>query len=112
MSLDLIPGKFYVVDTMAGSLSAGVVPGPHDDKAAAERDRLDCNIADDCIVRRVPYRVPLCNVQTLGASAGYGFGKTKEEAIVNAIAEAQKTDKNARYNPQTNTVDFRGGANC
>lgn len=54
MSLDLIPGKFYVIDTMAGSLSAGVVSGPHDDKAAAERDRLDCNIADNALSAASP----------------------------------------------------------
>ena len=108
--MNLIPGKWYVIDLF--STYGEPTSGPFDTEAEAEDERSAINIADDCIVRRAQYRVPLCNVQTLGASAGFGFGRTKEEAIANAIALANETDPEARYNPSTGTVDFAGGINC
>ena len=46
-----IKGKWYVVDCMARSDDC-IVSGPFDTRAAAEADRVQLNIADDCIVAR------------------------------------------------------------
>jgi len=57
-------------------------------------------------------RVPLINVQTLGAKAGYGEGKTRDEAIADALARAKQIDPNAKYDAQCGGVTFAGGMNC
>ena len=44
----LTPGKFYVVDRF-GPLGE-VISGPFDTPQAAETDRTEINIADDCFV--------------------------------------------------------------
>lgn len=57
------------------------------------------------------HKVYLVNCQTIGASCGYGIGKTKEEAIADAIELAKhKGDPNPRY--EGGQVWFRGGVNC
>ena len=50
MSPKLIIGKFYVVDGMASNANDFMVSGPFDSAEAAERDRQEINIADDCLV--------------------------------------------------------------
>lgn len=43
--LKMKPGKFYVLDQFTGP-----VCGPFDTAAAAEAERVQINIADDCVV--------------------------------------------------------------
>lgn len=57
-----------------------------------------------------PIKVYLVNVQTLGAMCGYGTGKTKDEAIADALKRARETDPQAWY--ANGQVYFRGGVNC
>jgi hypothetical protein len=56
------------------------------------------------------FKVYLVNSQTLGAMCGYGEGKTREEAIADALRKARETDPDARY--EGGQVWFRGGVNC
>lgn len=56
------------------------------------------------------FKVRLVNVQTLGASCGYGVGNTLELAIADALRIARETDANAYY--EGGVVCFAGGVNC
>ena len=58
------------------------------------------------------YRVSLINSQTIGAMAGYGEGKTHEEAKADALQRARRMDPNAYYDRQSGAVVFAGGVNC
>lgn len=49
-------GQFYVMDRFASSAQAAYVSGPFDTRAAADADRREYNIADDCDVFEVPAR--------------------------------------------------------
>lgn len=55
------------------------------------------------------FRVRLVNVQTIGASAGYGEGRTHEEAKEHALRIARETDPHAYY--EGGVVCFAGGVN-
>jgi len=48
--ISLIPGKWYVLDRFSHPDNAPVA-GPFDDKAAAEKERQQLNIAGDCVVK-------------------------------------------------------------
>ena len=48
--MQMIPGKFYVLDRF--SEVEEPVSGPFDTKEQAEADREQLNIADDCFVRK------------------------------------------------------------
>lgn len=48
------PGKFYVMDTFAHTAQDAYVSGPFGTRAAAEQDRRERNIADDCQVCEAP----------------------------------------------------------
>jgi hypothetical protein len=61
---------------------------------------------------RKTVKVYLCNVQTLGAMCGYGTGRTKEEAVADALRQARERDPRAFYDQATNQVKFAGGVNC
>ena len=50
-AIQLISGKFYVLDVFAKH-GRPAVSGPFDTWKQAEKDRREINIADDCIVRR------------------------------------------------------------
>jgi len=56
------------------------------------------------------HKVELVNVQTIGAQCGYGYGRTREAAIEDALRKAREMDPNARY--EGGVVWFRGGINC
>jgi len=45
--MELIVGKYYVVDLFSGPIS-----GPFDTRAEAEAERVQLNIAEDCQVRK------------------------------------------------------------
>lgn len=57
------------------------------------------------------YKVFIVNVQTVGAHAGYGWGKTLEEAQKDALEQARKTDPAAYLSPGGYQVYFAGGIN-
>ena len=57
-------------------------------------------------------RVRLVNIQTLGARCGWGTGRTREQAIANALILARQDDPKAWYDKQSGVVTFRGGINC
>ena len=61
---------------------------------------------------RTGYKVELVNYQTLGAMAGYGYGKTLEEAQQDALRRAREFDPNAKLSPGGYQVWFAGGVNC
>jgi hypothetical protein len=54
--MNLIPGKYYVLDQFARPRADGTMPdplaGPFDTKAEAEAERVQLNIADDCYIGR------------------------------------------------------------
>jgi len=54
-------------------------------------------------------KVYLVNVQTTGAMCGYGQGRTREEAIADALRKAREMDSNAYY--EGGVVCFAGGIN-
>lgn len=60
----------------------------------------------------IRHKIPLLNVQTLGASCGYGEGATRDEAIADALMKAKATDPDARFSEFTGHVHFAGGVNC
>ena len=55
-------------------------------------------------------KIPLINGRTLNSQAGYGLGRTKQEAIENALIKARKRDPHAFY--REGQVWFDGGINC
>lgn len=58
------------------------------------------------------YKVVLINLQTLGASCGYGEGKTLQEAQENALKLAKERDPKAYLSDSGYQVYFCGGINC
>jgi len=58
------------------------------------------------------YKVRLVNLQTIGAMAGYGTGKTLEQAQEAALRLARESDPNAKLAPSGLEVWFAGGVNC
>lgn len=58
------------------------------------------------------FRVELVNVQTVGASCGYGVGKTFEEAQQDALRQAKERDPQAYLGNGGYRVFFSGGVNC
>lgn len=56
------------------------------------------------------FKVNLLNVQTIGASCGYGEGRTHAEAIAAALRIARERDPKAYY--ASGQVLFAGGVNC
>lgn len=52
------------------------------------------------------FKVYLCNVKVIGQRCGFGEGATRESAIADALVQAKARDENAKYNPNTGTVDF------
>jgi len=57
------------------------------------------------------HKVRLVNVQTLGAMAGYGTGKTLQQAQEAALRLARESDPNAKLSPSGLEVWFAGGVN-
>jgi hypothetical protein len=47
--IEIVSGKWYVLDQFG---TDGPVSGPFDTREAAEADRVQLNIADDCFVAR------------------------------------------------------------
>lgn len=60
------------------------------------------------MAKPVIHKVYLCNLQSIGTMCGYGQGKTREEAVEDAIRLARETDPDAFY--EGGVVCFRGGA--
>lgn len=54
------------------------------------------------------YRIYLMNSKVILQHCGFGEGSTQEIAIQNALEIAKRTDSNAYYDKQTNTVVFEG----
>ena len=60
-------------------------------------------------------RVRLVNVDTIGASAGYGEGRTLEEAQDDGLARAERATVIGAPQPWFETdreICFHGGINC
>lgn len=60
----------------------------------------------------IRHKIPLLNVQALGAQCVYGEGATRDEAIADALMKAKTSDPNARFSEFTGHVHFAGGLNC
>lgn len=61
------------------------------------------------LVAAESYKIPLVNLQTIGASCGYGEGNTRDEAIADALRQAREIDPNAFF--EGGSVCFAGGVN-
>ena len=59
--------------------------------------------------RRKLCRVACGNRQVIHQHCGYGIGKTKAEAIADAIERLGGESTDARYDKQTDMVWFNGG---
>lgn len=61
--LDMVTNKWYVVDRFSGPVS-----GPFDTRCEAENERVQLNIADDCVVLRYTGRkiVPVASLVVEG----------------------------------------------
>lgn len=57
-------------------------------------------------------RVYIGNRQVTGQRCGWGEGRTKEEAIANAIERAGGERFGAAYDQQSDMVWFDGGCRC
>jgi hypothetical protein len=51
-NINLVTGKWYVIDLWKGPYSSGPVAGPFETEAEAEKERKELNIAEDCTVRQ------------------------------------------------------------
>lgn len=58
-------------------------------------------------------KVYLCNVSSIGTHCGYGEGRTREEAIKDALDRARREyGPNVMYNPQSGQVEFSAPVYC
>lgn len=57
-------------------------------------------------------RVALVNRQTLHARCGHGVGKTREEALKDALRIAHSRDDSGDVTIQNGEVWYNGGINC
>lgn len=53
LSHPVLATGFYVADSFAASRDEALIAGPFTDRASADEDRRERNIADDCFIVRV-----------------------------------------------------------